>query len=400
MKSTRKANGAATAARKKTRAAEVASGRRDQGPRGGRVRFAVIGQGYFAQAAILPAFATTRRCELRAIFSEDETKLARLRTKYGVAAALGYDQYDEYLRSGEVDAVYIAVPNDQHRDYVVRAARAGIHVLCEKPLGLDSDEAERMKTVCEESKVKLMVAYRLHFEGATLEAIEQATSGLIGRPRFFSSTFAMQVEEGNIRTRAERGGGPLLDLGVYCVNAARSLFRAEPIEVTAISATRRGDPRFKEIDEQVSALLRFPDDRLAQLTCSFGAYDHSAVTVVGEKGRISLDPAYDYATDLTVRTEVEGKKPREKKFPKRDQVAGELDAFAACVREGRDPEPSGEEGLADLRVIDAIRRAVQTRRVEAVHGVERRVHPGARQAVARPPHDMPPLVHAEAPGKS
>jgi glucose-fructose oxidoreductase len=363
------------------------------------VRFAVVGQGHFAQSAILPAFAATRRCELRAIFSDDETKLASLRAKYGVAAALGYDHYDEYLRSGEVDAVYIAVPNDLHREYVVRAARAGIHVLCEKPLGIDSDEAERMKTVCEESQVKLMVAYRLHFEGATLEAIEQTNSGVIGRPRFFSSTFAMQVEEGNIRTRAERGGGPLLDLGVYCVNAARSLFRAEPTEVTAMSATRRDDPRFKEIDEQVSALLRFPDDRLAQLTCSFGAYDHSVFTVVGDKGRITLDPAYDYAGDLTVRTEIEGKKPREKKFPKRDQIAGELDAFAACVREDREPEPSGEEGLADLRVLDAIRRAAETGRAEPVHGVERRKHPAAGQGVERPPHERPSLVRAEAPGK-
>lgn len=383
-----------TASRKKTKTSRGPSKQET------RVRFAVVGQGYFAQAAILPAFAATRRCDLRAIFSDDETKLASLRAKYHVDAALGYDQYDEYLRSGEVDAVYIAVPNDRHREYVVRAARAGIHVLCEKPLGLDADEAERMKTVCEESGVKLMVAYRLHFEGATLEAIEQANSGVIGRPRFFSSTFAMQVKEGNIRTRAERGGGPLLDLGVYCVNAARSLFRAEPTEVSAMSATRRDDARFKEIDEQVSALLRFPDDRLAQVTCSFGAFDHSALTVVGEKGRISLDPAYEYAGDLTVRTEIEGKKPREKKFPKRDQIAAELDAFAGCVREDREPEPSGEEGLADLRVLDAIRRAAETRRVEPVHGVERHSHAGAEQGVSRPPHEMPPLVRVEAPGKS
>jgi predicted dehydrogenase len=370
-----------------------------RGRTGDPLRFAVIGQGYFAQAAILPAFASTRGCELRAIFSDDEEKLAGLRKKYGVAMALGYDQYDEYLRSGEIDAVYIALPNDLHRDYTVRAARAGIHVLVEKPIGLDADEAERMKVVCEESNVKLMVAYRLHFEGATLEAIERVTSGTIGRPRFFSTTIAMQVEKGNIRTRAERGGGPLLDLGVYCVNAARSMFRAEPVSVTAMSATRGNDPRFQEIDEQVSAILRFPDDRLAQMTCSFGAYDHSSLTVVGDDGRIDMDPAYDYATELTVRTQVQGRKPQEKRFPKRDQVAAELDAFARCVREDREPEPSGEEGLADMRVIDAIQRAIETGRTELVNRVVRHLRPSKRQEVTRSPHDMPALIHAEPPGR-
>jgi len=371
--------------------------------RGGRtgdpLRFAVIGQGYFAQAAILPAFNSSRGCELRAIFSDDDEKLSALRKKYGVAMALGYDQYDEYLRSGEIDAVYIALPNDLHRDYTVRAARAGIHVLVEKPIGLDADEAERMKLVCEESNVKLMVAYRLHFEGATLEAIERVASGTIGRPRFFSTTFAMQVEQGNIRTRGERGGGPLLDLGVYCVNAARSLFRAEPISVTAMSATRGNDARFKEIDEQISAILRFPDDRLAQMTCSFGAYDHSSLTVVGEDGRIDMDPAYDYATELTVRTQVRGRKPQERRFPKRDQVAAELDAFAAYVREDREPEPSGEEGLADMRVLDAIQRAIETGRTEPVNRVVRRLRPSKRQEVTRSPHDMVALIHAASPGR-
>src|SRR5947207_6628222 len=255
-----------------------------------RVRFAVIGQGYFAQAAVLPAFAQATGCELRAIFSQDETKLRALRRKYGVAAALGYDQYDDYLRSGEVDAVYIALPNDMHADYTVRAARAGMHVLCEKPIATNSHDAERMVTACADSGVKLMVADRLHFEPATLETIDRVQRGAIGRPRFISTTFALQVQEDNIRTRR---GGPLLDLGIYCVNAARAVFRAEPTEAFALSASVRGDRRFREIDEQVTAVLRFPGERLAQLTCSFGAYDHSTLTVVGEPGRIRMDPAYE-----------------------------------------------------------------------------------------------------------
>ena len=158
---------------------------------GRRVRFAVIGQGYFAQSAVLPAFAQAEGCELRAIFSEDETKLRALRRKYGVAAALGYDQFEDYLGAGEVDAVYVALPNDLHADYTVRAARAGVHVLCEKPIATHSRDAERMIAACAENGVKLMVGYRLHFEPATLDAIARVQRGDIGRPRFISTTFAI-----------------------------------------------------------------------------------------------------------------------------------------------------------------------------------------------------------------
>jgi predicted dehydrogenase len=363
------------------------------------IRFAVVGQGYFSQAAVLPAFAEAKGCELRAIFSDDETKLRALGRKYGVAAALGYDQYDGYLGSGEVDAVYVAVPNDRHCDYVVRAARAGVHVLCEKPIAATSADAERMIAACAENHVQLMVAYRLHFEGATLDAIERVRRGEIGRPRFFSSTFGMQVRKDNIRTSRERGGGPLLDIGIYCLNAVRSLFRAEPIEVSAMSASTDGDPRFRDIDEQVSVALRFPDDRLAQFTCGFGAYDHSSLTVVGDKGRLKLDPAYEYASDLTVETEAQGRRSSKRTFRKRDQVAAELVAFARCVRERRKPEPSGEEGLADVRVLEAIGRAIRSGRVEPVASVPGRPHPDRRQAIRRPPHDMPSLVDVHSPGQ-
>ena len=364
-----------------------------------RLRFAVIGQGYFAQSAVLPAFEQAAGCELRAIFSQDKTKLRALRRKYGVAAALGYDEYDDYLRSGEVDAIYIALPNDMHHDYTVRAARAGIHVLCEKPIATNSHDAESMIAACADNGVKLMIAYRLHFEGATLEAIEHVARGDIGTPRFISTTFGMQVQDENIRTRDAHGGGPLLDLGIYCVNAARALFRAEPTEAAAISATIRGDRRFKEIDEQVTAVLRFPGERLAQLTCSFGAYEHSALTVIGSKGRIRLDPAYEYASGLTLEMDVADHRPRRKTFPKRDQIAAELTGFARCIRERREPEPSGQEGLADLRVLEAIQRSTESGRMEPVAPVVRKARPSKAQAIRRKPHGMPDLVHAEPPGR-
>ena len=377
----------------------TASGRRANGART-PVRFAVIGQGHFAQSAVLPAFEHADGCQLQALFSDDETKLRTLKRKYQVAAALGYGQYIEYLASGEVDAVYIALPNDMHAEYAIHAARAGVHVLCEKPLAVDAEEARRIVEACEENRVKLMVAYRLHFEAANLEAIERVNRGEIGRPRFVSTAFSMQVREGDIRTQREHGGGPLLDLGIYCVNGARNLFRAEPVSAAALSAKTETDPRFEEIDEQVSAVLRFPDERLAQLTCGFGAYDCSTLRVVGDKGSLRLEPAFDHSTDLVLHTDIKGKKPSRKVFKQRDQIAAELVAFARCVRDDEQPEPSGEEGVADLRVLDAIQRSLDSGRAEAVEGVRRTQRPSKKQNIRRPPHDEPELVNVEPPSRS
>ncbi len=151
-----------------------------------------------------------------------------------------------------------------------------------------------MIAACERGGVKLMIAYRLHFEEANLSAMELVRSGKIGEPRFFSAIFSQQVTPDNTRTKRVHAGGPLRDVGIYCINAARYLFRDEPSEAVALSATKAGDARFREIDEQVSALLRFPGDRLAQLTCSFGAYKQSAFTVVGTKGAPAAQPCLQH----------------------------------------------------------------------------------------------------------
>jgi glucose-fructose oxidoreductase len=366
------------------------------GRRGDKVRFAVIGQGHFAQSAVLPAFAGAKRCELRAIFSDDDAKLRLIKRAYGVEHALGYEHYDEFLSSGAVDAVYIALPNDMHADYTVRAARAGIHVLCEKPMATTTAEAERMIAACEQADVKLMIAYRLHFDEANLSAIEALEDGRIGEPRFFSSTFSQQVAPGNTRTRPAPAGGPLGDIGIYCINAARYLFRAEPTDVVALAATKKQDPRFRKIPEQVSAVLHFPGQRLAQLICSFGAFQQSSYTVVGTKGFLRLEPAYGLG-DLGQEI-VTDAGTRRRTFKQHDQVAPELDEMAACIREDRDPEPSGHEGLADLRVMEAIEASLVSGRradVRAVHREQRpsiqqrrrvRIHGHARLVHVRPPH--------------
>jgi glucose-fructose oxidoreductase len=365
--------------------------RRTQGrTKRNRVRYAVIGQGYISQVAVLPSFAHARRnSELAALFSDDPEKLRKLGRKYGVAHLFGYDDFEKGLQEADVDAVYIALPNDMHREYTERAAKAGVHVLCEKPMALTAADCEAMIQATQAAGVRLMIAYRLHFQKGNLKAVEIVKSGRLGQPRFFSSDFSMQVKDkDNIRLQRKRGGGPLYDLGVYCINAARYLFREEPEEVIAFSARSR-DARFREVDEMTSAVLRFPRERLATFTCSFGAADTATYRLVGTEGDLCLDSAYEYAEGMEMTVTIKGKE-RKQSFPKTDQFAAELLHFSECVLSGKEPRPSGREGMADVRVIEALLESARTRKSIAVRSVARGARPEPKQEIRRPAVNKPP----------
>ncbi len=343
---------------------------------------------------MLPAFAhASRNSELAALVSDDDTKLRTLGRRYGVRALYNHAQLDECLQSG-IDALYIALPNHLHREYTERAARAGVNVLCEKPLALTEKDCEAMIRAADKGGVKLMVAYRLHFEAANLSALEAVKSRTIGEPRIFNSVFTMQVQEGNIRLRRETGGGTLWDIGIYCINAARYLFHDEPQEVFAYTANN-GEKRFHEVEEMTTAVLRFPEDRLASFTCSFGAADVGAYQVVGTKGDIRVDPAYEYASGLKSVVTVDGRK-RPREYAKRDQFAPELLHFSDCVLTGRDPQPGGREGLADVRIIRALYRSARSGRPVRLGPFKAPPRPTLAKEERRPPVRKPKLVHAES----
>jgi glucose-fructose oxidoreductase len=354
-----------------------------------RIRYAVIGLGHIAQTAVLPAFAHAKgNSELAALLSDDPKKLRLLGRKYGLDRLYSYDGFDECLESGEIDALYIALPNHLHAEYTVRAARHGIHVLCEKPLAVTARDCRAMIRACQANRVRLMTAYRLHFEKANLSTIELVRSGKLGEVRLFNSVFTMDVRPGDIRLRAATGGGTLYDIGIYCINAARALFRDEPIEVTGASA-RRDDQRFAEVEEMFSATLRFPGDRLANIICSFGTSDCAEYRVVGTKGNVRLEPAYEYAMELKQYVATGGA-PRERVFAKRDQFAAELAYFSRCIQRGAEPEPSGWEGLADVRIIEALYLSARKGRPVKLPPFEKRARPTARQEIHRPPVNRPP----------
>jgi len=362
-----------------------------------RIRIAVIGLGHFAQAAVLPALEQLPDVELTALVSGSRRKLEELGQRYGVRALCDYDHLDHLLASDAVDAVYIAVPNDLHAEFTLMAARHGVHVLCEKPMAPTEAECMQMIRACQQRRVKLMIAYRLHFEAANLVAIEIARGGEIGEPRLFSSVFAMQVRHGNVRTQPRRGSGPLYDIGIYCLNAARYLFRTEPTEVYAMRLAGR-DPRFATVDEAFAVTLRFPLDRVAQFTCSFGAYDRAHYQVVGTEGFLTLDNAYEYASEMTL--QVQGKHgAKTRTFTKRDQIAAEIEYFARCIREDLDPEPSGWEGLADVRILQAIQASARFGRAVPIDPVPRPRRPDIGQEIRIPAHELPPLVDVEQPTK-
>jgi len=362
-----------------------------------KIRYAVIGEGYISQVAVLPAFKNAAtNSELVALVSGDSEKLRKLSKKYNVPKTYSYDDFDQCLESGEIDAVYIALPNHLHRDYTVRSALAGVHVLCEKPMAVTEEDCETMIQVANENNIKLMIAYRLHFEQINLEAIEIIKSGKIGKPRLFNSVFSQQVnDKNNIRLKGELGGGTVYDMGIYCINAARYLFQEEPVEVTAFSANS-GDPRFKEIDEMTSAIIRFPEDKLAVFTSSFGQSDASMYQVYGTKGDIRLEPAYELAEGLKYRLTINGK-TKEKKIPKRDQFAPELLYFSDCILNDKDPEPSGREGLADVRIIRAIYRSAEKGKPIKLEEFDVEQRPSIKQQITKPAVKKTKLINTQSP---
>src|SRR6267154_4948040 len=235
------------------------------------ISYAVVGAGWISQQAFLPGVVQSGNSRVAAIVTGDRAKAARLADFYDIGMVVGYDGYDALLASPGIDAVYIALPNHMHADYAIRAARAGKHVMVEKPLAVNEDESLAIIAAARSANVFLMTAYRLHHEPGTVAVLEHIRADAIGRPLFFQSVFSFQTAMGNHRLKASTWGGPLQDVGVYCINAARHIFAEEPIEAMAMSYRPDDDPRFGDIDATVAAMLRFPSGGLAQFVASFGA---------------------------------------------------------------------------------------------------------------------------------
>ena len=319
-----------------------------------QVGYAVIGSG---QSAVLAAFEHARNARLVAIVSPDEEERRRLARRHG-CDAYALEELDACLARPDLDAVYFAGRTARHADLAVRCARAGADVLCDAPLGISEEECRRMIDASRDAGVQLTTAYRLQFEPASREAARLIEQGRIGEPRFLSATF-VQVRPGAI-TAAERGGGALWELGANCIHTARSIFRADPVELFALRAERPGDARFGELHDGMSVQLRFPEGRLAQFTVSFGSSAQDHCRIVGTRGHVQLDQGTATgARKLRVST---GGKERVRTFRAGSPLAAGLQAFSRAVLGDQPVEPGVEEGLRDVRVVVAALRSARENR--------------------------------------
>jgi predicted dehydrogenase len=265
--------------------------------------------------------------------------------------------------------VYIATPPGEHEKYAVAAAKAGKHVLCEKPLAATVKQARNMVNTCRRNKVLFMTAYRKYFEPSSLMLKKMITSGELGKIDIIHTLFTELRPYGDnssawLFSKKLCGGGPLTDLGVYCINTTRWLVDEDPIAATGISWVR-DKRRYKEVEEGVAFRLDFKSGLILQGTAAYSAAFSSFVHVHGVKGWAELGPAFAFEEERRLCGKVAGKW-FDKTFKAMDEFVLEIDEFADCIRKGREPEPTGEQGMRDIIIIDAIYRAMKRRRTVAI----------------------------------
>jgi len=324
-----------------------------------KLGWALVGLGKFATEQLIPAFPVCKKSKLVALVSGSPEKAQRLAAENGVNPKniYNYQNYDRIKDNPEVDVIYIVLPNSLHAEYTIRGAQAGKHIMSEKPMATSIEDCQKMIEACKKANKKLMIAYRAQYEPFNLKSIEMIKEGKIGKLRFITSDHGrlLKPEEPADKWRADKklaGGGSLMDIGIYSLQAARYLTGEEPVEVSAMIHSAPGDPRFKEVEETVSFQLRFPSGVLANCSSSYGFEGVKRFQAFGSKGSLILDPATDYYEhNLELKLE-DGTKTV--KIKEGNQFAAEIDHLSECILENKNPKTPGEEGLRDVKYMQAI----------------------------------------------
>ncbi|UOQ74837.1 Gfo/Idh/MocA family protein [Hymenobacter cellulosilyticus] len=331
-----------------------------------KLGFAIVGLGKFATEQIMPNFKACQHARLAALVSGSPDKARKLAAQYDLpeTSVYSYDNFDSIKDNPDVDIVYIILPNSLHAEFTIRAAEAGKHVLCEKPMATSVEDCEKMIAACQQADRKLMIAYRAHFEPFNLDAIERIRKGELGTIKAITSDHGRPVkpteDEADVWRVVKKlaGGGSLMDIGIYALNAARYLSGEEPVEVTAQEFSDKSDPRFAEVEDNIHFTLRFPSGVLASCTSSYSYSEVKRGRVFGDKAWLDLDPLSDYKKHTMKIGDDEGK--QEPEIEEGNQFAAELDHMAECVLHNKTPKTPGEEGLKDVRYIMAIYEAAKT----------------------------------------
>lgn len=327
-----------------------------------RIGYAVVGLGNLARNAILPAFAHSKRSKLVALVSRDAQKAATLQKKFKALACYHPTNFDQCLARPDIDAVYVVTPPGQHEEFTTRAASAKKHVLCEKPLAANAQQSARMVAACRQHGVFLMTAYRKYFEPSSVYMKSLISSGALGRLDMIHTSFS-EIYNASIAPKwlldaSIAGGGPMMDLGVYCVNTTRWLAGEDPVEAVAHS-WRRDTKTFVSVEQGVSFRLNFPSGLIVQGSSTYNPAISSFIFIQGTKGWLSFSPAYTYEDERLVTGKVGGRSIN-KRFEPLDEFALELDAFSTDILNKKAVEPDGEQGHRDMLILQAIYESART----------------------------------------
>jgi predicted dehydrogenase len=332
---------------------------------GKKVGWALVGLGNLAINQVMPAFARSQKSQLVGLVSGRPEKARHLAQVYGVDPKniYSYDNYDSLANNPAIDVIYVILPNNMHPEYTIRALKAGKHVLCEKPMANTPQECEQMIAAAKAANRKLMIGYRVRYEpyNQTMIRMAQDTAEM-GPTRVILADSGFNIgdpTQWRLR-KAMAGGGSLMDIGIYSLNAARYLSGEEPVAVNALMHTTPNDPRFTEVEENINFQLQFPSGVLANCTSSYGV-NLGRFRVFKPRGSFELEPSSSY-TGLKMRVFRPGGVVEERALPQRDHFAAEIDHFSGCVQSNTEPLTPGEEGLKDLRIMMAIYEAARTGR--------------------------------------
>jgi len=331
-------------------------------PPGKKLGWAIVGMGNLAMNQILPAFAKCEKSKVVALVSGHPDKANKLALRYGVAPKniYNYQNYDSIQDNPEVDIIYIVLPNGMHAEYTIRGLQAGKHVLSEKPMANTPADCQNMIDAARKANRKLMVAYRCRYEPYNLEAIRMARQQDLGPVKVIVADHGFNIGDPTQwrLNRALAGGGSLMDIGIYSLQAARYISGEEPVEINAMMYSTPGDARFKEVEETINFQLRFPSGVLANCTSSYGCSGQNRYRAVATKGWFELEPATIYS-GLRMRVHHDNI-TEERVLPVRDHFALEMDHLSGCVMENKEPLTPGEEGLRDLTIMTGIYEAART----------------------------------------
>jgi predicted dehydrogenase len=326
-----------------------------------KVGYAVVGLGNIAQGSVLPGFAKSKRAKLVALASRDKRKAGRLARKFNACVSYGAEEYGACLANPEVSAVYIATPPGEHAEFTLQAARVGKHVLCEKPLAASVSQSAQMVEACRRNGVLLMTAYRKYFEPSCLYLKKLIQGGGLGRIDVIHAAFSELYSPGTspawLVDANLAGGGPLMDLGVYCVNTSRWLVDEDPVEVSAQMWTH-DIATFRDVEEGISFRMHFSSGLVVQGSSTYGAALSSFLYVQGTKGWLSLSPAFPFDEERRLTGKIGGRWV-ERKFPVIDEFALELDAFASAIQNKGAIAADGAQGHRDMIILEAIYQAAR-----------------------------------------